>query len=155
MHACKSRLDQWLIRDLAALGGIYITKMESLWRCIYPAQSPTVSRSPLKLSLSWILITGKGIPTVEKRATSVKDYEDIGLLILVIEWLYQRKVKVVLSRNFLVSINSFWHSVSEEVSPVWSVELILCHLVISPSKQAQINCLCFIHRCRCEDFVQV
>lgn len=77
MHECKSRLDRRLNRDLSLLGCLYITKMESLSRCIFPAYSLSISNKAIKainkLNFDYIW---KRKSHYLKRATLVKDYED-------------------------------------------------------------------------------
>lgn len=55
----KTKLNSWLQRDLSILGRIFLTKMECLSRCIYPAYSNAIpsklikSINQINLNLIW------------------------------------------------------------------------------------------------------
>ena len=115
MHECKSRLDRWLNKDLSLLGRIYITKMESLSRCIYPAYSLSISNKAIKninkVNFDYIW---KRKSHYLKKATLVKDYEDGGLQAIDFDCI-NGTLKIKWLRSFLANNNSFWYSVSREV----------------------------------------
>ncbi len=63
---CQVKLNSWLLRDISLLGRIFLTKMESISRLIYPAY--TISNRDIKKSIRFILVTsGKRRPITLKK----------------------------------------------------------------------------------------
>ncbi len=108
MHECTSRFDRWLNRDLSLLDRIYITRMESLSRGIYPAYSLSISNKAIetinKVNFDYIW---KKKSHYLKKATLVKNYEDGGLQALDFDCI-NGTLKIKWLRSFVANNNSFW-----------------------------------------------
>ncbi len=106
---CKSKLDMWLQRDLTVFGRTYLTKMESLARCIYPAYSMAIPDKFIKavnqLNFNFIW---KNRVHYFKKSEIVKDYEDGGLKAIDFECL-NAVLKLKWLKSFLLSKNCIWY----------------------------------------------
>ena len=77
---CKCRLNIWLQRDLTVFGRKYLTKMESLARCIYLAYSMAIPNKYIKTinQLNFNFIWKNRVHYI-KKTEIIKDYKDGGL----------------------------------------------------------------------------
>ncbi len=65
---CQVKLNSWLLRDISLLGRIFLTKMESISRLIYPAYTIAISNRDIKKINQIILVTsGKRRPITLKK----------------------------------------------------------------------------------------
>lgn len=53
---CQIKLNSWLLRDISLLGRVFLTKMESISRLIYPAYTIAISNRAIK-KIRLILVT--------------------------------------------------------------------------------------------------
>lgn len=82
---CQSKLNLWLLRDISLLGRIFLTKMDSLSRCIYPAYSLSIPNKVIKKinQINFDYIWRKKAHYI-KRAELTKDFKDGGLQPLIL-----------------------------------------------------------------------
>uniref|UniRef100_A0A3Q3ASU9 Reverse transcriptase domain-containing protein n=1 Tax=Kryptolebias marmoratus TaxID=37003 RepID=A0A3Q3ASU9_KRYMA len=106
---CKSQLNRWLQRDLTLFGRTYLTKMESLSRCIYPAYSMAIPNKHIKAinQLNFNFIWKNRVHYL-KKANMVKDFKDGGLQAIDFECL-NAVLKVNWLKSFLMNENSIWY----------------------------------------------
>ena len=45
---CQTKLNSWLLRDISLLGRVFLIKMESISRCIYPVYSLAMPNKAIK-----------------------------------------------------------------------------------------------------------
>ena len=106
---CKSRLNIWLQRDLTVFGRTYLTKMESLSRCIYPAYSMAIPDKFIKtvnqLNFNFIW---KNRAHYLKKSAIIKEYEDGGIKALDFECL-NAVLKLKWLKSFLLNRNCIWY----------------------------------------------
>jgi len=105
---CKGRLDAWMQRDLSIFGRIYLTKMESLSRCIYPASCLSISNRAIKTinQINFNYIWRKRVHYI-KRAQLVQDYENGGLQAFDF-YCMNGMLKIKWLKHFITNENSFW-----------------------------------------------
>ncbi len=105
----KVKLSSWLQRDLSILGRIYLTKMECLSRCIYPAYSNAI---PNKLIKSVNQINQNFIwrnkPHYMKKSNMVKEIKDGGLKVIDFDCL-NGTFKINWLKYWIKHSNSFWY----------------------------------------------
>lgn len=115
MQKCKTHLNNWTQRDLSILGRIFLTKMESISRLIYPAYTLGVPKSAIK-SINQI-----NFDFIWKRKTHyirqgnlVKQYEDGGLQAIDFDSL-NGTLKINWLRSFLRNQNSLWFHIPNKI----------------------------------------
>lgn len=112
---CKSRLNIWLQRDLSILGRIYLTKMECLSRCIYPAYSNAISNKLIKsinqINLNFIW---RNRPHYLKKSYMVKDTKDGGLKVIDFDCL-NGTLKINWIKSWIKHSNSFWYCIPKSL----------------------------------------
>ncbi|KAI2650645.1 LINE-1 retrotransposable element ORF2 protein [Labeo rohita] len=76
-NECRGRLDAWTQRDLSIFGRIYLTKMKSLARCIYPAFCLSISNKAINTinQINFNFIWRKHVHYI-KRVQLIQDYEN-------------------------------------------------------------------------------
>lgn len=108
---CKARLNLWLQRDISILGRIFLTKMESLATCIYPAYSLAVSNRAIKIinQINFDYIWRKKVHYI-KKGIIIKDFENGGLQAIDFDCI-NGTLKINWLKSFLMNGNSFWFTV--------------------------------------------
>lgn len=48
LNVWRTKLNSWLLRDISLLGRVFLTKLESISRCIYPAYSLAIPNRAIK-----------------------------------------------------------------------------------------------------------
>ena len=107
----KAILNSWLQRDLSILGRIYLTKMECLSRCIYPAYSSAIPNKLIKsinqINLNFIW---RNKPHYMKKSDMIKEIKDGGLKVIDFDCL-NGTLKINWLKFWIKHSNSFWYCI--------------------------------------------
>uniref|UniRef100_A0A1A8L6V8 Reverse transcriptase domain-containing protein n=1 Tax=Nothobranchius pienaari TaxID=704102 RepID=A0A1A8L6V8_9TELE len=111
---CQTKLNSWLLRDISLLGRVFLTKMESISRCIYPAYSLTIPNRAIKKinQINFDYIWRKKMHYI-KRAEMTKEYKDGGLQAIDFE-IMDGTLKINWLKSFFNN-KSFWYHIPREI----------------------------------------
>lgn len=126
INQCKSKLCSWLQRDLTVFGRVYLTKMESLARCIYPAYSMAIPEKVIKAinQLNFNFIWKNKIHYI-KKSDIVKEYKEGGLNAIDFHCL-NAVLKVKWLKSFLTEKDSIWFCLSKGLfNKIGGIEFVL------------------------------
>uniref|UniRef100_A0A1A8EWE2 Reverse transcriptase domain-containing protein n=1 Tax=Nothobranchius korthausae TaxID=1143690 RepID=A0A1A8EWE2_9TELE len=122
---CQTKLNSWLLRDISLLGRVFLTKMESISRCIYPAYSMTIPNRAIKKinQINFDYIWRKKMHYI-KRAEMTKEYKDGGLQGIDFE-IMDGTLKINWLKSFFNN-KSFWYHIPREIFKKFGgIELLL------------------------------
>lgn len=107
----KTKLNIWLQRDLSIFGRIYLTKMESLSRCIYPLYSNAASPNLIKLinQLNFNFIW-RNKPHYIRKGHMIKDTSEGGLKMIDLDCL-NGTLKINWLKSWIKNYNSLWYCI--------------------------------------------
>uniref|UniRef100_A0A669EBX3 Reverse transcriptase domain-containing protein n=1 Tax=Oreochromis niloticus TaxID=8128 RepID=A0A669EBX3_ORENI len=126
IQICRTHLNNWAQRDLSILGRIFLTKMESISRLVYPAYAVGVPKSAIKAinQLNFDFIWKRKTHYI-RQGNLVKRFEDGGLQAIEFDSL-NGTLKINWLRSFLRSQNSLWfHIPSKIFSDLGGINLLL------------------------------
>lgn len=111
---CQIKLNSWLLRDISLLGRIFLTKMDSLSRFIYPAYSLAIPNKVIKKinQVNFDYIWRKKVHYI-KRANLTKDFKDGGLQAIDFECI-NGTLKINWLKSFLNN-NNLWFHIPREI----------------------------------------
>ena len=127
VEECKHRLDRWSSRDLSIFGRTFITKMESLSRCIYPAYSLCIPKKAIRAinSLNFDYIWKRRTHYL-KKTSLVQKYENGGLQAIDFDCL-NGTLKIKWLKSFLSNTDSLWHCIPRNVfKDIAHLKFVLC-----------------------------
>lgn len=106
---CQSKLNLWLLRDVSLLGRVFLTKMESISRCIFPAYSLAISNRAIKRinQINFSYIWRKKTHYIKKTLLT-KKYEDGGLEAIDFEFM-NGTLKINWLKSLLNTNNIWFH----------------------------------------------
>ncbi len=139
---CQVKLNSWLLRDISLLGRIFLTKMESISRLIYPAYTIAISNRDIKKNQSdnfgyiW-----KKKTNYIKKVEMIKQYKDGGLQAIDFD-----SINGTLKINWLKSLlnnKKFWFHIPRELfKKLGGIEFLLsCDFTVQrlPVKLSQFH----------------
>uniref|UniRef100_A0A8C6M6K1 Reverse transcriptase domain-containing protein n=1 Tax=Nothobranchius furzeri TaxID=105023 RepID=A0A8C6M6K1_NOTFU len=115
LNEIKAKLNIWLQRDLSILGRIYLTKMESISRLVYPTCSTAISNNLIKkintINFNFIW---RNKPHYIKKDEMVKEIKDGGLKVIDFNCL-NGTLKINWLKSWLKNPNAFWYSIPSHI----------------------------------------
>ncbi|KAF7650888.1 hypothetical protein LDENG_00119260 [Lucifuga dentata] len=125
INECQTKLNSWLLRDISLSGRIFLTKLESLSRCIYPAYSLSIPNRAIKKinQVNFDYIWKKKTHYI-RRVEMIKDFKDGGLQAIDFDFIHGT-LKINWLKGFLNNNNLWYHIPREIFNKVGGIELLL------------------------------
>uniref|UniRef100_A0A3Q2ZDV5 Reverse transcriptase domain-containing protein n=1 Tax=Kryptolebias marmoratus TaxID=37003 RepID=A0A3Q2ZDV5_KRYMA len=115
LQKCKTQLNKWTHRDLSILGRIFLTKMESISRLIYPAYTLGIPNSAIKSinRMNFDFIWKQKTHYIRK-GNLIKQFEDGGLQAIEFDSM-NGTLKINWLRSFLTNQNALWFHIPSKI----------------------------------------